>query len=244
MSRVFVTIHGTGRTPRLFWIPQLQSVARHLGSVPPHHPVWWGDIIDAGVHFPKAEAWINARLHSLAQYWLGRPAQHTPLAVFRVADGLDRFVNGVTGVVAYFCTAPRREAIRERLSETLAELTRQQHEIVLVSESLGCLVAFDVLRKQADGYNIAAWFTLGCPLRMLVRTGQRDADLGAINQKTVKHWFNLYAPRDLVAAPIASVFPAYPICDERIEGAHGRLQSHRYWANPRVSALIARALRE
>ncbi len=244
MSRVIVTIHGTGRTPRQFWIPQLQSIARHLGSAPPHHPVWWGDMIDAGAHIPKAEAWINARLHSLAQRWLGRPAKHTPRIIFAIADGLHRWINGVAGVVAYFVTAPKRDAIQARLSETLAELTRQKHEIVLVSESLGSLVAFDVLRQEADRYNIAAWFTLGCPLRTLVRTGQRGADLGAINQSTVKQWFNLYAPRDLVAAPIASVFPAYPICDERIEGARGRLQSHRYWANPRVSALIARAVRE
>jgi hypothetical protein len=39
------------------------------------------------------------------------------------------------------------------------------------------------------------------------------------------------------------VFPAFPIRDERIEGARGRLQAHRYWSHPRVTELIARVLR-
>jgi hypothetical protein len=77
----------------------------------------------------------------------------------------------------------------------------------------------------------------------LVRTGQRTADLGAINPRTVPQWYNLYAPRDPIAAPIADVFPAFPIRDERIEGARGRLQAHRYWSHPRVTELIARVLR-
>ena len=243
MSRVVVTIHGTGRTGHNFWIPQVQAIAKHLGQMPHHQPVWWGDLINAGACVSQVGEWTSARVHSLAQMLLGRPSQHIARIVLRVADGLHRLVNGVDGVVAYLVPSRRREIIRERLRVTLEELTRHGHEIVLVSESLGCLVAFDVLRAEADQYNVVAWITLGCALRTLVHSGQRDADLGAINRQTVKQWVNLYAPRDLVAAPIASVFPTYPICDERIDGARGRLQSHRYWANPRVAALIARVLR-
>ncbi len=244
MSRAIVTIHGTGRTSRQFWVPQLQSIAIHLPVAPLHNPVWWGDLIDVGGPISSLGKWTNARLHSMAWLFLGRPARHTPRLVSSVADVLHRSVDGVAGVVAYFATAPRREEIRRRLSQALAAVTLQQHEIVLVSESLGSLVAFDVLRQEAERYKIAAWFTLGCPLRTLVRAGQRSTDLGAINPQTVGRWFNLYSTRDLVAAPIAPVFPAYPICDERIESARGRLQAHRYWANPRVSELIARAMEE
>ena len=242
MSRIIVTIHGTGRTTSQFWVPQIQAVAKQLGTVPRHHPVWWGDMIDSGAFVSRSGAWVNTHLHSLAQQWLGRPAKHTPRIIFRMTDSLHRLINGVDGVIAYFVTGSRREVVRERLRDTLAELTRQKHDIVLVSESLGCLIAFDVLQKDAARFNIAAWFTLGCPLRTLVRTGQRRADLGAINRQTVKQWFNIYAPRDPVAAPIASVFPTYPIRDERIEGTRGRLQSHRYWANPRVAMLIAQVM--
>jgi hypothetical protein len=182
-------------------------------------------------------------LHLLACRFLGRPSKHLARVVAAASDALHRFVNGVHGVVAYFLPLRSREDIRDRLRVTLERLTSHNHEIVLVSESLGCLVAFDVLRADAHRYNIAAWITLGCPLRTLVNTGQRRADLGAINQQTVGQWLNLYAPRDLIAAPIASTFPDYPIRDERIDGANGRIQSHRYWADPRVAALIARVLR-
>lgn len=244
MRRVIVTIHGTGRTDQNFGIAQMQTLAQHLGHLPHHHPVWWGDLIDTGAYVAKAGTWLIARVHSLAEFLLGRPSKHVVRIVARLADALHRIVNGVDGVIAYFIPSRRREAIRERLRRTLDELTRRGDEIVLISESLGCLVAFDVLREEAHRYNIAAWITLGCPLRTLVRTGQRDADLGAINPQTVRRWLNLYAPRDLVAAPIAPVFPRYPIRDECIAGARSRLQSHRYWTNPRVGALVARVIRE
>ena len=244
MNRVIVTIHGTGRTAHDFWMPQAQAIALHLGAMPPHHPVWWGDVIDAGARLGVIGNWLVERLHAFALKLLGRPSKHVAVAAARVTDTLHRFVNGVAGVVAYFVPHQKQTLLRARLSETLAELTRRGHEIVLVSESLGCLIAFDVLRADAHRYNIAAWVTLGCPLDLLVRTKQRTADLGAINRDTVKQWFNLYAPRDPIAAPIALVFPAYPIRDEQLEGARGRLESHRYWSNPRVAAIIARVLRQ
>ena len=222
----------------------MQAIAEHLGTPPHHQSVWWGDLIDAGARVPAMGDWVIGHLHSLAQRFLGRPSKHTVPFVKIVIDGLHRFIDGVAGVVAYFIPSPKQEVIRERLRATLEEVTQHGDEIVLVSESLGCLVAFDVLRAEANQYNIVAWITLGCALRTLVRTRQRSADLGAINPQTVKQWFNLYAPRDLVAAPIASVFPAYPIHDERIDGGRGRLQAHRYWSNPRVGALIARVLRQ
>ncbi len=244
MSRVIVTIHGTGRTANTFGIAQMQTIAKHLGSTPLHHPVWWGDMIDAGARVTRIGAWTIARLHSLAEFLLGRPSRHAVHIVAHIADTLHRTVNGVDGVIAYLIPSRRREAIRDRLRQTLAELTRHGYEIVLISESLGCLVAFDVLREEAYRYNIAAWITLGCPLNTLVKTGQRNANLGAINPQTVRRWLNLYAPRDLVAAPIASVFPTYPVRDERIDGARSRLESHRYWNNPRVGALVAQVLRD
>lgn len=222
----------------------MQTIAEHLDVLPHHHAVWWGDLIDAGSSIANAGERAIAGLHSITQFVLGRPSKHVVCIVAQVADGLHRLVNGVDGVMAYFIPSQRREAIRERLRLTLDELTRHGDEIVLISESLGCLVAFDVLREGAHRYNIAAWVTLGCPLRTMVKTGQRDANLGAINLQTVRQWLNLYAPRDLVAGPIAAVFPLYPIRDERIEGARSRLQSHRYWTNPRVVALVASVIRE
>lgn len=243
MKRVLVTIHGTGRTAPDFWAPQVQALAEHLGHPPPHRSVWWGDLIDVGAKVWHAADWLTARVHTLARVLLGRPARHTPRRIARVADFLHRLVNGVAGVLAYFVFKRQRAQMYERLRATLRDLTQRGYEIVLVSESLGCLVAFDVLRAEADQYNLLAWVTLGCALRILVQSKRRSSDLGAITPQTVKQWINVYAPRDPVAAPIASVFPDFPIRDERLDGARTRLQAHNYWHDPRVAALIARLLK-
>jgi len=244
MNRVIVTIHGTGRTLPDFGTSQAQALAEHLGHIPPHRSVWWGDLIDVGAVVWRAADWVNARLHTLARCFLGRPARHTPRLVARAADVLHRLVNGVVGVLAYFVFRRQRAQMYERLRATLRELTQRGDEIVLVSESLGCLIAFDVLRAEADQYNLIAWVTLGCALRTLVWSKQRSTDLGAITPQNVKQWFNVYAPRDPVAAPIAAVFPTYPIRDECLDGARSRRQAHNYWDDPRVTALIARLLRQ
>lgn len=243
MQRVIVTIHGTGRTAPDFWASQVQAIAEQLGHTPPHRSVWWGDLIDVGAHVWRAAAWLTARTHSLARVLLGRPARRTPRLIARAADVLHRLTNGIAGVLAFFVFARSRAQMYERLRVALRDLTRRGDEIVLISESLGCLVAFDVLRAEADQYNIVAWITLGCALRTLVWSGQRTADLGAITPHTLKHWVNVYASRDPVAAPIASVFPDFPIRDERLDGARTRLQAHNYWHDPRVAALIARLLK-
>ncbi|MCX7840514.1 MAG: hypothetical protein N2559_13835 [Anaerolineae bacterium] len=243
MKRVIVTIHGTGRTTPDFWAPQVQAIAEHLGHTPPHRPVWWGDLIDVGAKVWHVADWLNARVHTLARVLLGRPARRTPRRIARAADFLHRLMNGIAGVLAFFVFKHQRAQMYERLRATLRELTHHGYEIVLVSESLGCLVAFDVLRAEANQYNLLAWVTLGCALRILVQSNRRSNDLGAITPQTLKQWINVYAPRDPVAAPIASVFPNFPIRDERLDGARTRLEAHNYWRDPRVAALIAHLLK-
>lgn len=243
MTRVLVTIHGTGRIEEDFWVSQQAALAQHLGAPPHLHPVWWGDLIDAGARLPAVRDRMTARIHAVAQDWLGRPSRHAHRLVERASDKLHDFVNGTAGVVAYFVPDQKQAVIRERLSRTLADLTARGHEIVLVAESLGSVVAFDVLSREAERLCLAAWVTVGCPLRLLVRTGQRRADLGAINTRTVGQWLNLHAPCDPIAAPVAPAFPGYPVRDERIDGSGGLFQAHaKYWANPRSTALIARTL--
>lgn len=243
MKKVVVTIHGVGRTPADFWRPQVQAIADHLGDPPAHRAVWWGDLVDAGSSVPRAVG----QLRHFASRVRGASAADCPPAApgpaARVSDQLHRAVTGTAGVAAYLLPTSTRAAIRDRLRQTLGDLAGDSRDIVLVSESLGCLIAFDVLRADAHRYNLSAWVTLGCPLRTLVRTGQCRADLGAISPHTVRSWLNLYAPRDLVAAPVASVFPAYPVRDEAVAGSHNRIDAHHYWRNPRAVSLIAGTLR-
>jgi hypothetical protein len=243
MQRVLVSIHGTGLTEHDFWVAQRQAIGRHLPHPVHVRPVWWGDLIDAGASLPPVRDRLIGGAHTVARRLTSRPARYVPRLLSRLSSRLHNNVNGVAGVLAYFLPSRRREVIRQRLRQSLSELTRQGREIVLVSESLGSVVAFDVLRAEADRYSVATWMTLGCPLRLLVRSGQRRSELGAINESSVGAWLNLYAPHDPIAAPIASVFPAYPVQDERIEGSGGLFHAHgNYWSNPRVTLLIAARL--
>jgi hypothetical protein len=245
MKQTLVTIHGVGRFEHDFWVSQQSAVAQHLGCPPPVRPVWWADLVDFGAPLlPALRDRVTARLHIVAQRVIGRPARRSPRLVHRVSEGMHNFVNGVAGVAAYFIPTRQRHAIRQRLRQTLTELTQQKQEIILVSESLGSVIAFDVLRAEADRYRVAAWVTIGCPLRTLVYSGQRRRDLGAIHPHTVRRWLNVYAPYDPIAAPIAPVFPEFPIRDERIEEAGGLFEAHaNYWLIPRVAALIAETFR-
>jgi len=243
MKHTLVTIHGVGRFEHDFWVAQQSTLAQHLDRQPLVRPVWWGDLVDAGAQLPAFRDRLTARLHSLAQRFAGRPARRSPRLVQHVSDGAHQFVNSVAGVAAYFIPTRQREAIRHRLRQTLAELTHLKQEVVLVSESLGSVIAFDVLRAEADRYRLAAWITIGCPLRTLVYAGQRRRELGAISPHTVRQWLNVYAPGDPIAAPIAAVFPEFPIQDVRVETG-GLFEAHaNYWVNPRVTALIANTLR-
>lgn len=240
MKQTLVTIHGVGRFEHDFWVSQQSAVAQHLGCQPPVCPVWWADLVDVGAPLPGLRDQVTARLHTVAQRVAGRPAHHSPRLVHHVSERIHTFVNGVAGVVAYFISTRQRHAIRQRLRQTLAELTQRRQEIILVSESLGSVIAFDVLRAEADQYRVAAWVTIGCPLRTLVYSGQRRRKLGAINPRTVRQWLNVYAPYDPIAAPIAPLFPEFPIRDERIDEAGGLFDAHaNYWLTPRVAALIA-----
>ena len=120
MSRVVVALHGTGRTSSNFGTPQMEAIAEHLGRVPHHRSVWWGDLIDAGARVSRAGTWLIARLHSLAWFFIGRPARFMPRIILSTADVLHRFIDGVAGVIAYLIPSPKQGVIRERLRATLA----------------------------------------------------------------------------------------------------------------------------
>lgn len=217
MRRIVVTIHGTGRTPRTYASSRIHAIASHLGATSYHYSVWWGDLIDLGAPIGKLGAWVDARLHALVQIFTGHPLFPTPHWFSRVTDWLQRHINAIAGVVTYFTSPSKREIICNRLHTALGELSGHGFEIVLVSESLGSLVAYDVLRDYAHKFHIAAWITLGSPLRAVISAKQRDANLGAITPENVKAWINLYSSLDPVAAPLAPLFPTYPIRDERID---------------------------
>ncbi len=115
---------------------------------------------------------------------------------------------------------------------------------MVVGDSLGSVVAFDVLRRCAGSYPIQSLITMGSPLRKLARLRRRSAEVGAITPQTLPLRLNLYDRTDPVGESLHSTFPDYPIRDIEFDNGVGPLASHLYWDNPRVLELIAARLQE
>jgi hypothetical protein len=129
--------------------------------------------------------------------------------------------------------------IRQRLIDKLRE-AQQYDEIVLVSHSLGTVVAFDVLNEWAEGKpTISHWFTLGCPLVkiLLLRQGTPNR----LKNANVEHWYNVYDTSDIVAGPLGPKFTksGYNIHDIFIDIGSDPIGSHDYFGNAPTLKLIA-----
>ena len=108
-------------------------------------------------------------------------------------------------------------AIRERLQDPLRKALKRGDDICLVSHSMGCMVAYDLLWKfsrmseysdlRADGAIITRWVTLGCPLgKAGVKSNLYDANEFDFTGGTDKHpkdivgdWFNVAAVDDFIS---------------------------------------------
>lgn len=151
--------------------------------------------------------------------------------------------DAASDVIRYLFDGKMQKSIRNRLAQVLDKATADDAEIILVSHSLGTVVAFDVLREQAGRYPIKRFVTMGSPLRKLATTGIHPADLGAITTQTIPFWRNLYDNTDFVADAIGPAFPGYPIEDVFIQVADLPIPSHNYWENLQVQKMIAGWLR-
>ncbi|NNF23552.1 MAG: hypothetical protein HKN63_01920 [Rhodobacteraceae bacterium] len=103
--------------------------------------------------------------------------------------------------------------VRERLQAPLRRAIRRGDDICLVSHSMGCLVAYDVLWKFShlseyahvrEAENpIRCWLTLGCPLgeagvkANLYDAGERGED--RYPKRIVEHWTNVAAMDDFIS---------------------------------------------
>lgn len=118
---------------------------------------------------------------------------------------------------------------------------QQFDDIVLVSHSLGTLVAFDVLHDCADAINrISYWVTMGCPLAKVQRLGKRG-DLGHIGYQTIRRWYNIYDTTDIVANALGPLFPSmnYFLYDIFVDVAKDPLPAHDYMTNPETLDILA-----
>ncbi len=149
----------------------------------------------------------------------------------------------VTAVIRYLFDDQLQKAIKQRRIDVLDSAKKDYVEIILVSHSLGTVVAFDVPRDCAGSYPIRRFVTMGSPLRKLHVTGCHPIDLGAITAQTVPFWRNVYDTSDLVADATGPAFPGYLVEDVFVQVGDLPLPSHDYWRNRQVLNMIAGWLR-
>lgn len=112
----------------------------------------------------------------------------------------------------YLLTRQWGSAIRDRLQQPLKKALIAGDDICLVSHSMGCMVAYDVLWKfsrmseyrriQDTNNQVSKWLTLGNPLgEPGVRDNLYDADEpddGIYPKNIIKNWVNLSAQDDFI----------------------------------------------
>ncbi len=151
----------------------------------------------------------------------------------------------VREVALYLFDLDFRSAVQALVKPILDNAASHNDEVILVSHSLGSVVAFDILRQFADSYpNISYWFTLGCPLAKIARVQAAFAQLGKINDKTVPVWQNVYDTTDLVANALGpSLYqPDCPIYDIFVNVGNDPVASHDYLHNAQTFDIIAQTM--
>ncbi|HEX9076054.1 MAG TPA: hypothetical protein VF932_09755 [Anaerolineae bacterium] len=134
-----------------------------------------------------------------------------------------------------------RAVVQGRLKSSLETAMQEFDDIVLVSHSLGSLVAFDVLHDCADAVNrVSYWVTMGCPLAKVQRLGNRG-DLGHIGYQTIRRWYNIYDTTDIVSNALGPLFPSmnYILYDIFVDVAKDPLPAHDYMTNPETLDILA-----
>ena len=136
-----------------------------------------------------------------------------------VGAGIDAFesLTGVLGTLAeqvvkgmladlhsYYDDQVSRDTIQQRLIDKIVQY--QNHEIILISHSMGTIVAYDVLRRmgkdlQYNGISVEHFVTLGSPLGFApVKAKIFDQNNGQLRTPSIvsRSWSNFADGRDIV----------------------------------------------
>lgn len=116
---------------------------------------------------------------------------------------LDRFVPHASAASIALATSDvyqylTNPAICKRIEDGVREAMRSDVASVVVSHSLGTVVAYNLLRKEGakSGWRVPLFVTLGSPLAVK-EIKKRLAPIG--HPACVAHWFNAMDERDVVA---------------------------------------------
>lgn len=128
-----------------------------------------------------------------------------------------------------------RRELRDRLVKDLRTAREVAEKLVIVSHSMGTMIAYDVLRNCTECPNVDTLFTLGSPLGLTeVQNELRAATANKIDFPTAKliRWVNVFDPKDLICAAdprFANDFK--PVDGKQVED----LEEHN-WGNWRHTA--------
>ncbi len=255
--RVMVIVHGGGDTPENYYETLVSAVKDRLGKPFKFIAAYYSDIVTGparGVAATVAEAESPAVARFKAEYeqqlrktYAKTQAEKQPLAAAGLFDHLidAALADTIDEVVQYLLDPNVASEVQARLVKAFNQAAQKRGDIVLVSHSLGTVVSYDVLNRLADHYNIAYWFTLGCPLAKLVNLRRRDTQIGKIDASHIARWHNVYDTNDFVGDAIGTTFNTadFHIHDIFVEVASAMPAAHDYFNNPATLDLIADAMR-
>jgi hypothetical protein len=101
-----------------------------------------------------------------------------------------------------------RRELRDRLVKDLRAASEAAEKVVIVSHSMGTMIAYDVLRNVIDCPPVDTLFTLGSPLGVTeVQDELRAVDVKAVDFPAAKlrRWINVFDPMD----PICGADPRF-----------------------------------
>ncbi|MCF6390719.1 hypothetical protein L2K20_27450 [Mycobacterium sp. MBM] len=148
------------------------------------------------------------------------------------------------------------EVCRERIDDAVADVVAGSGESVVVSHSLGTVVAYHVLLNHAGsaGWEVPLFVTLGSPLAMSVVSSylrSHNADNAQRAPGCTAEWFNAYDPQDIVALhpldtahfPLEPTQPAITNKGDVVNSTGNQHGISGYLSDPDVAARIHHGLK-
>lgn len=111
-----------------------------------------------------------------------------------------------------------RRELRDRLVKDLRAASEAAEKVVIVSHSMGTIIAYDVLRNVPDCPQVDTLFTLGSPLGVTeVQDELRAVDVREVDFPAAKllRWVNVFDPMDPICGADPCFANDYTVVDGR-----------------------------
>ncbi|MEO3807530.1 serine protease [Sphaerisporangium sp. B11E5] len=168
-------------------------------------------------------------------------AVHQGLSWLAAVTDLDRLaIAAIFGDVAAYLDDER---VREAVLDDVLRTTPRTGRVVLVSHSLGTVVAVDLLTRLAPEADVELLVTAGSPLGMdSVHDRLLTGGPGRLDR--VAHWYNAWCPTDpvTIGCPLGDDWPGR-LVETSVVNPAGRVHDiEEYLAHPEVAGEIGGAL--